>query len=123
MNGSCRFGANRTGFVDGRAENIHDAAEALLPHRHHDRRTGVGDFHAAFHAVGRTERDGADQSITKLLLHFERQTDLVLLQSIVNLGHVLARELDVHHGANDLNDFALGHCVHRYCLSLDHLNS
>jgi hypothetical protein len=62
---------------------------------------------AAAQTVGRAQRDGADDAVTQLLLHFQRQRSAFELQGVIHLGHVVARELDVHHGADTLNDLSL----------------
>jgi hypothetical protein len=68
---------------------------------------GVADHHAAAQAVGRAQRNGAHDAVAELLLHFQRQRRAVHLQGVVDLGHLVARELHVHHGADALNDLAL----------------
>jgi hypothetical protein len=98
---------DRATLVDRVAEHVHDAADRGLAHRHHDRVTGVGHQHAAAQAVGRTERDGAHDAVAELLLHLERQRGAFHLQRVVDPGHLVAREFDIDHGADALNDLAL----------------
>ena len=71
---------------------------------------GVRDREAAAQAVGRAERDGAHDAVAQLLLHFQRQRRAFHLQRVIHLGHLVARELHVHHGADALNDLALNCC-------------
>ena len=111
------FGADRAALVDRPAEHVHDAAERLRPDGHHDRRAGVDDLHAAAQAVGRAERDRAHDAVAELLLHLERQADLVHLQRVVDLRHVVARKFHVDDRADALDDrslvrYALIHFVH-----------
>jgi hypothetical protein len=69
-------------------------------------------FHAAAQAIGRTHGNGTNDAITELLLYFEGQAVFchavsfsgIQLEGIVNLRHSVAREVDVHHGADALND-------------------
>ena len=49
-------------------------------------------------------RDGANDAVTQLLLHFQRQADRFDLQCIVNFG-IAARELDVHDGADNFQRY------------------
>jgi hypothetical protein len=44
-----------------------------------------------------------------LLLHLEGQRGAFHLQRVVDLGHLVARELDVDDGADALDDLALCH--------------
>src|SRR5690606_3548172 len=57
----------------------------------------------------RAHRDGPHHAVAELLLDFEGQAGLVDPQSLVDLGHVLARELHVDHGADDLHDSTGAH--------------
>ncbi len=114
-------GGDRTRFVDWAAEHVHDAAERRGADRHGDGIAGVVNLHAAAQTVGGAERNRADDAVTKLLLHFEREAGfdarmllaLVEHQCVVDARHGRAGELDVHHGADALNDIALG-SAHRF---------
>ena len=70
---------------------------------------GVDDLHAAAQTVGAAERDRAHDAVAELLLHLERQTDVVHLQRVVDVRHVRARELDVDDRADALDDGSLVH--------------
>jgi hypothetical protein len=61
---------------------------------------------AAAQAVGRAQRDGAHHAVAQLLLHFQGERRAIELQGVVDLGHLVARELHVHHRADALNDLA-----------------
>ena len=52
----------------------------------------------------RAERDRAHDAVAELLLHFERQPDLVHLQRVVDLRHLVARKLHVDDRADALDD-------------------
>src|SRR5690606_40953930 len=66
--------------------------------------------------LGRTQRDGTHHAVAELLLDLEGQASfgegvgsVLELQGVIHLGHRFARELDVHHGADALNDRTLTH--------------
>ena len=101
------LGVDRAALVDRPAEHVHDAAERLGADRHHDRRAGVHHLHAAAQPVGAAERDRAHDAVAELLLHLERQPDVVHLERVVDLRHLVARELDVDDGADALDDGSL----------------
>jgi hypothetical protein len=105
---------DRAALVDGCAQHVHDAAQGGLAHRHRDGGAGVLDHHAATQAVRRTQRDGAHDAVAELLLHLERQRRAVHLQRVVDLGQLVTGELHVDHGADALNDLALG-LLHDLC--------
>ena len=73
---------------------------------------GVGDLRAADQAVGGLQRDGADHAVADVLGDLE--DDRLLLaaelelgrQLVVDLGHRVGRELDVHDRADDAGDAA-----------------
>src|SRR5262249_2129375 len=53
--------------VDGGADDVKDAAEALVADGHHDRLARVSDLHPAHQAVRRIHRDGAHRRLAKVL--------------------------------------------------------
>ena len=66
--------------------------------------------------VAGTQRDGTHHAVAQLLLHFQRQALLgergTLVdqgERFVDLGHVIAGELNIHHGADALNDGSVAH--------------
>ena len=61
--------------VDRLAEQVEDAAQALLAHRHRDRRAGVGRLHAAHQAVGRGHRDAAHDVVADVQRDLDREVD------------------------------------------------
>jgi hypothetical protein len=90
------------------AQHVHDAAQGLLPDRHGDRRTGVGHLEAALQAVGGAQRDGPHHAVAELLLHFERDVGVVdLISASYTRGHLVAVELHVDDGADDLDNLPL----------------
>ena len=105
------FLADRTALVDRIAEHVHDAAERRTADRHRDSRVGVVHRQAAAQAVGRAERDRAHDAVAEQLLDFEGEVGSHHLQRVVHLGHLVARELHVHHRADALNNLAVSHVV------------
>ena len=54
-------------------------------------------------------RDRAHDAVAELLLHFEREIDVLELQRFVDVRDRLARELHVDDRADDLGNLACGH--------------
>jgi peptide chain release factor 1 len=120
VNGAALIGLDRAALVDRAPEHVHDAAQNPGADRHLDVVAGVLDLHAALQAVGRAHRDRAHDAVAELLLDLERQALLDQLvagvlfenQRVVNARHGFARELDVHDGADALNDGSGGYGAH-----------
>src|SRR3989442_10589375 len=101
-------------IVDRLADNIHDATEGALAHRHGDWPTGVGRFHSAHHAVGRQHRNGAHAALPEVLLHLSNDIDrfghLETIgsnpQRLIDRRQIFLSELDVENRANNLHDFS-----------------
>jgi hypothetical protein len=100
---------DRAALVDGIAEHVHDAAERLAAHRHGDRCTGVLHRQAAGEALGGAHGNGAHDTVTELLLHFEGQVFFRDLQGVINLRHGIAGKLHVDNRADDLYDSSATH--------------
>ncbi len=100
---------DRAGFVDGIAENVHDATQGGLADRHLDAFAGVVGNEAALESVGGAQCDGAHHAVTELLLHLEGDSHAVDAECVEDLRHRIARKFDVDNGADDLYDFALVH--------------
>ena len=74
-------------------------------------------LHAAAQAVGGAQRDAAHDAVAELLLDLEgqallgkaRSARVLEHQRVVDLGHALARKLDVGHRADALDDGSLIH--------------
>ena len=84
-------------------------AEGRLPDRHGYRGAGVGYLETALETIGRTHRDRTHDTVTELVLHLEDQIHGIDLQCIVYLRHRSSWELDIHDGADNLNDFTRAH--------------
>ena len=112
---------DRARFVDRTAEHVHDAAECARADWHRDAGAGVLRLHAAAQAVRRAHRDRPHDAVAELLLHLESEALFDQLvgrvriknERVVDLRHVVARELDVHDCANALNDGSGGSGAHR----------
>ncbi|MNN75314.1 hypothetical protein D3C81_1916080 [compost metagenome] len=101
---------NRAGFVDRATQHVHDAAQGACTDRHGDAAAGVVGDQATLQAVGGAQRNRADDAVTELLLHFQRDFGAFHVQRVVHTRYVAAREFDVDDRADDLNDLALTHC-------------
>jgi hypothetical protein len=66
-------GHDRALFVDRLADDVQDAAQRGVAHRHRDRRAGVGHRGAAHQTFGRVHGDGADGVFAQVLRHFQNQ--------------------------------------------------
>ena len=109
VNGQVFRGLHRTFLVLRLAEHVHDAAERARAHRHGNPLARAVDGEAAAQAFGRTHRDRAHDAVAELLLHFERQVNVIELERVVDLGDLIARKFHVDDRADDLHDFAAGH--------------
>src|ERR1039458_1094677 len=117
MNRAILVGLHRALFIHGFTGDVEHAPHHAFTHGHGNRRAGVGDLVAALETFGGAHGDGAHPVVAEVLLHFEGQLGLAVSghfifegQRVVNCGK-LSRELDVHNGADDLNDFAFAHVL------------
>ncbi len=105
-------------FVDGFANNVHDAAQCGVTHWDRDWRACVFDALAANQTFGRVHRDGTHGVFAKVLSHFEDQFLAVVFSynSVEDLWQVIL-ELHIDDGADDLCDFAdcICHVVSPIC--------
>jgi hypothetical protein len=67
------LGLDRALLVDGLADDVHDAAERGVAHRHGDRAAGVGHGCAAHEAFGRVHGDGAHGVLAEVLGDLEHE--------------------------------------------------
>jgi hypothetical protein len=98
---------DRAALVDGRAQHVHDAAQRGLAHRHRDGVAGVvtimprrrpSDEPSAMVRTTPSPSCCCTSSVSGRAFQLER---------VIHLGHLVARELHVHHGADTLNNLAL----------------
>ena len=73
MDGSGMFGIDRTRFINGVSQHVHNAAECFLAYGHGNRRTCVVYRHTALQSVGTSHRNGTDYAVPQKLLHFQSQ--------------------------------------------------
>src|SRR5690606_26210352 len=116
VDGALFFGQDVAALIDRAAQHVHDAAQGAGTHGHRNRCAGVGHGHAAAQAVGRTHGDGPHDTVAQLLLDLERQALFRIGgglvgqgERVVDVGDAVAGELNVHHGADALNDGTVAH--------------
>ena len=112
VDGPVVFGVDGAAFVDRFAQQVEDAPQGGLAHRHADRGAGVGAGHAADHAVGAAQGDAADAAAAELGLDLAGEANLHALLLALDLHGVIDRrqmvlgELGVEGRANDLGHAA-----------------
>src|SRR5690606_37656243 len=102
-------GVDRTGFVDGLAQDVHDAAQGARADRNGDGGAGVGHVQATLEAFGGTHGDGTDDAVAQLLLDFQGGCRALYLQRVIDVRHLIAWKFHVDDGADDLNDTSTTH--------------
>ncbi len=114
------LGLDRGEAIDGLADHVEDAAEALGADRHPDGAARVTYFHAAHEAVGAVHGDRADRVLAQVLGDLERQVVLrprdagvAHLERVEDHRELALVELDVDDGPDDLHDSALAGGVGR----------
>ena len=68
-------------------------------------------FRPRLQAFGHAHGDRAHDAVAELLLHFERQLDVLELQRLVDLRDLLARKFHVDDRADDLHNLAGSHLL------------
>ena len=114
MDGPLLLGIHRTHVVHRLADDVHHAAQRLVSHRNFDAVAQADGFHAAHHAVGGLQRDGAHAAFADVLRHFHHHVDrhgrVEAFAGDVNRrvddGNLVLGELNVHGRAGHLNDLA-----------------
>ena len=99
--------------IDRIASDVKYTSENFFANGHGDRSPRISDREAALQTFRRGHGNRADPAVAKVLLHFANEARglaveiVVDLQRIVN-GRKLAGggEINVHHGTDDLDDFA-----------------
>src|SRR5690606_18296550 len=103
------FFTDRSGFVDGVAQHVHDTAQGCFTDRYRDGLVGAGDVQATLEAFGRTHRNGTHHAVAQLLLNFQSGFGTDYFQRLVYGWHLITREFHVDNGADDLNDTSATH--------------
>ena len=96
--------------VQGGAGDVEEASEGFGADGDGDFVAGVVDVGAAGEAVGGAEGEAAGPVVADVLLDFQHQAvaGVVHFQGVKEVGELVGGELDIHHRADDLGDFA-GH--------------
>ena len=111
VDGVVLFGIDRAQFVHRTADDVEDAAHRGFAHGHHNGLARVHHVHAAHQTFGGVHGDGAHDVVAQVLRHFTDQIRSVAvvrvfyLQGGEDIRQVAVAELNVHHGADNLNDF------------------
>ena len=107
-------GVDRAALVDRLADDVEDAAQHLLAHRHPDGAARVLDRHAAHQPVGGVHGHAADRALAQVLRHLDDQVVRPVVdrrvghgEGGVDLGQRGPLEGDVDHRADDLEDPSL----------------
>ena len=69
MNSPPRILSNRTLFINGFTEHIHDPTEGLLANRNRNRRSCIFHVQPALKTISGSHRNGSDDAISQLLLN------------------------------------------------------
>src|SRR5690606_22042901 len=100
---------NRTGFVDGLAQDVHDAAQGADTDRNSNGGASVVHVQATLEAFGGTHGNGTDNAVVQLLLDFQGGFRANYFQRVINVRYLIARKFHVDNGADDLNDTSATH--------------
>ena len=98
--------------VEHLADDVEDLALGDVADGNRDRLAGVAHLLAADQAVGRLQRDGADEVVAEVLGDLEGDLGRLVadrdrrLERVVDVGDRVVRELDVDDGAGDARDAA-----------------
>ena len=97
--------------VDGLTQYVHDTTQCCFTYRDFDRMLKVFYFQTTTQTVGRTHRDGTHDTAAELLLNFQHQAlvTILYLKRVVHAWYGVLRELDVHHGADYLDNLSSSH--------------
>jgi peptide chain release factor 1 len=95
--------------VDGLADQVEDAPQALFADRDGDGLAGIGGTHAAHQTVGRIHGDAADDVVAYVQRRLDRELDPALFvldeNGVVDPRQLLGIEFHVHRGTDHLDDF------------------
>ena len=103
------FRFNRSSFIYGLAKYIHDAPQRRLADRNLDGLAGIGYLKSALQSVAGSHGDGSNDTISHLLLHFQRKTGLLYFECVIDFWNLCSWKLHVHDCSNDLDNFPLCH--------------
>ena len=97
--------------VDWLTQYVHDTTQCCFTYRDFDRVLKVFYFQTTTQTVGRTHGDGTHDTAAELLLNFQHQAlvTILYLKRVVHAWYGVLRELDVHHGADYLDNLSSSH--------------
>ena len=97
--------------VDWLTQYVHDTTQCCFTYRDFDRVLKVFHFQTTTQTVGRTHGDGTHDTAAELLLNFQHQAlvTILYLKRVVHAWYGVLRELDVHHGADYLDNLSSSH--------------
>src|SRR6476661_5182623 len=118
------------GHVQGLAQDVEDVALDAVADGDGDRGTGVNHVGSADQAVGRLQRDGANEVVAEVQRNFEGDGLGLTVESnlrgecVVNRGDCVSREFDVDNRANNTCNTAggTGRCGYVFGSSGSHLS-
>ena len=116
MDGPALVGlVNLSLLVDGLTQEVKYAAQALLAHRHADRRAGINRFRAALQAVCGAHGDAANHVVADVLRDLGHDLPVAMLdfngaqqigQLIIGKANIQNRAHDLDHRSNILSHMA-----------------
>ena len=99
--------------IHGVASDVENTTKNFFAHGHGDRAAGIGHIATALETFSAGHSHGTDPTVAKMALHFADETNglaaqfVADFQCVIDLGQLAARgEIHVHHGTDDLDDFA-----------------
>ena len=121
MDGAELNALDRTTFVNGFTDNVHDAAKSWFTNGNHDGGTSVDDFGATDQTFCTVHSNSSDTVLAKVGGNLEHKTaamEVLYLEGVENGGKVLGLELNVDDGTNDgLDCSGVGLSLGRVCAS------
>src|SRR5690606_11166560 len=97
--------------VDWLTQYVHDTTQCSFTYGDFDRVLKVFHFETTTQTVRRTHGDGTYDTAAELLLNFQHQALVTILnlKSIVHARYGILREFDVNYGADYLDNFSSSH--------------
>ena len=101
--------ADRTLFINGVPQHVHDSTQCRLTNRYADRRVGIRDGETPADTFRGTHGNCSYHAVAQLLLNLECDLVVVNFQRVVNLGDFLSGKFDINHRTNYRYDFSATH--------------
>ena len=114
VDGPRLLGLHLLQVVQGLPQHVEEPSQAASSDGHEDGRAGVDHRAAPRKALGGAQGQAAHPVVAGVLLHFQHQRlpPHGHLDRVQDFGHLLPRELHVHHGSDDLHHLSLGVLSH-----------